>query len=310
MLTSVKIIATPIMSSEFDEKSLFSYSDDELSRLIDKAPVLAPNVYVLSPKLVAKHVVPEVLEDAVKAMEVAHALGIRVPFPRRTIKNDSSAYCIMDLIGGVTLEEEWSKLGWFTTIRLAMQLRGFIRQLRSVTSQYAGSLVSGECKSFWLDDRFRIPDKSAPSTITSFFRFWIDFVSIRKAKANASIPPLPSTAWISATANTLVLTHHDLAPRNILLDRRNQIWLVDWDFAGFYPKYFEYAAMHEFNIRESWNWFARLRWRVFSCISAGFFEREKRVLGVIQTKFTRWRVGRRFEIMQNGAPCKYQPSID
>ncbi|KAE9379684.1 hypothetical protein N431DRAFT_451518 [Stipitochalara longipes BDJ] len=232
------------MSSEFDENSLFSYYDDELSSLIDKPPVLAPNVYVLSPKLVAKHVVPEVLEDAVKAMEVAHALGIRVPITRRTIKNDSSAYCIMDPIEDITLEEAWSKLGWFTTIRLSLQLRGFIRQLRSVTSQYAGSLVSGECKSFWLDDRFRIPNRSAPSIITPFFRFWIDFVSIRKAKANTSIPPLPSTAWIPSTAKTLALTHHDLAPRNILLDRRNQIWLIDWDFAGFYPKYFEYAAMN------------------------------------------------------------------
>ncbi|KAG9231243.1 kinase-like domain-containing protein [Amylocarpus encephaloides] len=271
------------MSLEFDENSLYNYSDDELSSLIDKSPVVAPNIYVLSPKLVAKHIVPEVLGDAVEAMEVAHALGIRVPFTRRIIKNDSSACCIMDLIEGVTLEEAWSKLSWFTTIRLAFQLRGFIR-----------SLVSGECKSFWIDDRFRIPDRSAPSTITSFFGFWINFVSIRKAKKNASFPPLPSTAWIPSTAETLVLTHHDLAPRNILLDRRNQNWLVDWDFVGFYPEYFEYAAI----------------WRVFSCISAGFFEKEKRVLGVIQTKFTRWRVGRRFEIMQNGALSKYQPSIN
>jgi hypothetical protein len=215
------------MSSEFDEKSLFSYSHDELSNSIDKSPVLAANVYVLSPKLVAKKVVSEVLEDAVKAMEVAHALGIPVPFTRRTIRNDSGAYCIMDLIEGGTLEEAWSRLSWFTNIRLAFQLSGFIRQLRWVTSQYAGSLVSGECNSFWLDDRLRIPDRSAPSTITSFFRFWIDFVSIRQAKANASFPPLPSTAWIPSTAETLVLTHHDFAPRNILLNRRRQIWLID-----------------------------------------------------------------------------------
>jgi hypothetical protein len=87
----------------------------------------------------------------------------------------------MDLIEGVTLEEAWSKLSWFTTIRLAIQLRGFIRQLRSVTAQCAGSLVSGECKSFWLEDSYRIPDRSAASNITSFFGFWIDFVSIRKA---------------------------------------------------------------------------------------------------------------------------------
>jgi hypothetical protein len=105
-------------------------------------------------------------------------------------------------------------------------------------------------------------------------------------------------AWIPPTAETLVLTHHDLAPRNIKLDRCNQIWLIDWDFAGFYPKYFEYAAMNAFNIPETWNWFTRLRWWALSCISVGFFERENRVLGVIQTKSTRWRGGRRFEIMQ------------
>jgi hypothetical protein len=97
----------------------------------------------------AKNVVPLVLEDAVQAVEVAHALialGIRVPFTRRTIKYDSGAYCIIDIIEGVKLEETWPKLSWFTTIRLAFQLRGFIHQLRSVTSQYAGSLVSGQCK--------------------------------------------------------------------------------------------------------------------------------------------------------------------
>ncbi|PMD58841.1 uncharacterized protein K444DRAFT_643632 [Hyaloscypha bicolor E] len=186
----------------------------------------------------------------------------------------------MDIIEGVKLEETWPKLSWFTTIRLAFQLRGFIHQLRSVTSQYAGSLVSGQCK-------------SAPSTITSFLRFWINFVSIRKAKANASSPPLPSTAWIPPTAETLVLTHHDLAPRDILLNRHNQIRLIDGDFARFYPKYFKHASIYEFNIPESWNWFAWLRWRAFS---------------FIQTKFTRWRVGQRFEIMQNGV--KSEPSVD
>jgi len=83
---------------------------------------------VLSPKLVAKYVVPEVLDDSMKAMEVAHALGIRVPLAHHTIKNGSDAYCIMDLIEGITLEEAWPKLSWFTTIRLSFQLRGFIRQ--------------------------------------------------------------------------------------------------------------------------------------------------------------------------------------
>ncbi|PMD16974.1 hypothetical protein NA56DRAFT_283642 [Hyaloscypha hepaticicola] len=197
------------MSPELDESLLLSYSDNELSQIIDNSPTLAPGVHALSQKLVAKRVMPEVLDGAVKAMKVAHALGIRVPSTRRTIKTDSKTYWIMDFIEGVTLEAAWSKLSWFTTIRLAFQLRGFIRRLRSVTSPWAGSPVSGGCTSYWLDDKFGIPDRSPPN-ITSFFGFWVDFVSLRKAMAKASSPPVPSTAWIPATAETLVLTHHDL----------------------------------------------------------------------------------------------------
>ena len=106
---------------------------------------------------------------------------------------------------------------------------------------------------------------------------------------------------------SLIMT---FTPRNILLDCHNQIWLIDWEFAGFHPKYFEYASMYQFHKPQSWNWFAWQRWRVFSWISAGYYEKEKDVLRGIQSKFTRWRVGRRFELMQNGGPCKLKPSPD
>jgi hypothetical protein len=118
-------IATPIISSEVGENSLLSYSDEELSRIVVNSPILAPTVYALSPKLVAmkKNVVPEGLDDAVRAMEIAHALGIRAPSTRPTIQIDSGTYWIMDFIEGVALEEAWSRLSWFRTIRLAFQLR-------------------------------------------------------------------------------------------------------------------------------------------------------------------------------------------
>jgi hypothetical protein len=67
------------MSSRFDENWLLSYSDDELYRIIVNSPIMAPSVYASSIKLADKHVVAEVLDDAVRAMEVAHALDIRVP---------------------------------------------------------------------------------------------------------------------------------------------------------------------------------------------------------------------------------------
>jgi hypothetical protein len=72
-------ISRLIMLSELDENLLLGYSEDELPRIIVNSPILAPSVYTLSPKLVAKNFVAEVLDDSVRAMEIAYALGIRVP---------------------------------------------------------------------------------------------------------------------------------------------------------------------------------------------------------------------------------------
>lgn len=40
----------------------------------------------------------------------------------------------------------------------------------------------------------------------------------------------------------LVMCHGDILGRNMILDRYGKLWLVDWGFAGAYPRYFEYAA--------------------------------------------------------------------
>ena len=77
-------------------------------------------------------------------MEAATQLSVRVPAAKRIVTSNGSTYLIMERIDGVILEEAWPKLGWFATIKLALQLRRFVRLLRSLTSSTAGSLVSGE----------------------------------------------------------------------------------------------------------------------------------------------------------------------
>ncbi|KAI9748178.1 MAG: hypothetical protein M4579_007290 [Chaenotheca gracillima] len=45
---------------------------------------------------------------------------------------------------------------------------------------------------------------------------------------------------IDVTPYPLVLCHMDLCRRNMILDEEtNAIWLLDWGFAGFYPRFFE-----------------------------------------------------------------------
>jgi hypothetical protein len=205
-----------------DVELLQDYCDADLVQYIQKSPRLPhhSSIFILSPHLIAKNCQSDLLQDTIGAMEAAARLGVRVPAAKRIVTFNGNTYLIMERIDGMTLEEAWPKLGWFNSVKFALQLRWFVRLLRSLTSSTAGSLVSGECRSFYLEDRFMLPPKSSPPVITSFIQFWASFISIRQAMKTAAqdlVPP-PPTTFTPATPKTLVFTHHDLAPRNIMID--------------------------------------------------------------------------------------------
>ena len=179
------------MDLDFQDNLLQSYSETELIKHILASPPLAPisRVHLLSKNLLAKYYEPPLVDDALKAMDTAHRLGIRVPCVKRTIQSGDSVWCIMERIPGDTLEIVWSQLSWFTTIKLSLQLRYFVRCLRSLTSSTAGSLATGQCRSFYLEDRFGLPARSSPKDIAYFIRFWVGFISIRQAIKAANSGP-------------------------------------------------------------------------------------------------------------------------
>ena len=55
---------------------------------------------------------------------------------------------------------------------------------------------------------------------------------------------LCSGGSLSSKFGTLVMCHMDIALRNLTLDRHGQLWLLDWEWAGFYPKELEIASLH------------------------------------------------------------------
>jgi thiamine kinase-like enzyme len=99
-----------------------------------------------------------------------------------------------------------------------------------------------------LEDFFGLPDRSSPENIGYFIKFWVRFVSIRQEITAVKQSRPEPKGRIPPTSRTFVFTHHDLAPRNLLLDPTGKLWLLDWDLAGFYPLYFEYAAMQNFHV--------------------------------------------------------------
>ncbi|KAJ5114458.1 hypothetical protein NUU61_000217 [Penicillium alfredii] len=94
-----------------------------------------------------------------------------------------------------------------------------------------------------------------PGDMEHFFRFWINFTSMRKAMQTAHQREMSTPEHQMLPTGSFVFTHHDLAPRNILLSPSGELWLLDWDLAGFYPIYFEYAAMQNFRMPQHWGFF-------------------------------------------------------
>jgi thiamine kinase-like enzyme len=108
--------------------------------------------------------------------------------------------------------------------------------------------------------------------------------------------------FVPSTPTSLVFTHHDLAPRNLFLDEQGYLWLMDWQFSGWYPIYFEYASMQNFHVFASWSWVERLRWRIFTWISVRIHRRERKTLERVRWKLTRFPLGRKGKVLQEGAP--------
>ncbi len=246
------------MFSDARDQQLLSCSDLDLLHCIDESPPhpSTKRITLLSPGLVAKYCMSGHMEDEVKGMDVARELRIRVPSIKRTIKTARYGYIIMERIHGTSLDDLGGQMGWIMTIRLAFQLRYAVRRLRSLTSSTAGSLSSGECRSFWLDDRYNLPARSTPDAIASFIEFWSKFTPPFGRRQSSSEPLKTNKNHLPLTSTSLVFTHHDLASRNLLVDKRGQLWLLDWEYSGWYPIYFEYAAMQNFIPSRDWGWVA------------------------------------------------------
>lgn len=290
------------METAFQDDQLLDYSESELVQFLETSPSLEKygSIILLSSRYLAKSYRANEAEDAIRATELAVGLGIHVPRIRRTVIHGGTAYCIMDRILGKSLEVEWPRLGWIATARLALQLRQIINRLRSIPSPTAGSPVSGECRSFYIEDRYSLPPRADSEQINSFINFWVNFVSIRQEVKKTRTQHSACANPVLSGDHPLVFTHHDLAPRNILLDSEGQVWLTDWDEAGWYPKFFEYAAMHNFIMPSSWSRITRWRWNICAWVAAGFYDKEARWLDLIRSKFTRFPAGRRFNMKANG----------
>lgn len=68
----------------------------------------------------------------------------------------------------------------------------------------------------------------------------------RNSRLSSELPEVMRIATVleaQVAPFTPVLTHNDVVPQNVMLDRSNRIWLIDWDYGGYGHPLFDIAGI-------------------------------------------------------------------
>jgi serine/threonine protein kinase len=155
---------------------------------------------------------------------------ILVPYVYLVFRQNGCQYIVMQYVDGVTLEHQWDIMDESGRSEILTQFAKYMRQLRALDSSSSrpGPIDNTACRGQW----FTIYNAGP-------FQTHAELVEWLNHKADVA----HSSADAFTTNHRLVFTHQDLAPRNFILDRKNQLWVIDWELAGWYPAYFEYACV-------------------------------------------------------------------
>ncbi|KAH8902074.1 hypothetical protein BR93DRAFT_954145 [Coniochaeta sp. PMI_546] len=250
MSTANAISSHPCQKPVFplDGIDLKTVSNEQLAKLYDTAPVLSyqgAKIVRISETLVLKgggNVAPTEAQNVKFAARQTH---IRIPEVHRVFQcslpeepMQDSCLIVMDYIPGRSLDQCWSFLDDATRHDVALQTSTMIDSLQSMSLNHMppgpiGGTPDAPFRGCWFSDY-----GAGPFATLQDLEDWCNHKIDVCLRFNQAAPNTPRFAF-----RDVVLTHQDIAPRNLILDPTNQLWLIDWAHAGIYPKGFEHAAL-------------------------------------------------------------------
>jgi aminoglycoside phosphotransferase (APT) family kinase protein len=200
------------------------------------------------------------LTEAATLQYIAENISVPVPKVWCSFMRNGRAYLVMERIYGHGFTTDWGQRSQESKDRLYSQLQSMIKELRSlprpldvgVQSVTGGSLC--DCRVAAPGVRFGPfqtvqgfhkylrkgiqPEEMEKPTITSE-EDWKDVTEMAAKQDGARGPP--------------VFSHGDLSPANVLVRGDNVVGIIDWEFSGWYPEYWEYTSAWSFQgIETEW----------------------------------------------------------
>jgi aminoglycoside phosphotransferase len=197
------------------------------------------------------------LTEAATLAFIASKTSIPVPRAHCAFVRKNRAIIVMDRIQGVSLAEALPALSDVDRKAIFEQLRSMFQELRSlppppgvgIESCVGGSLRDSRIPRSW--PRF------GPFKTVQEFHLWLrhglwpedhperkddqDWREIKDMAAKQDGPWPPP-----------VFTHGDLNPSNILVQGNRVTGIIDWEFAGWYPHYWEYTSTWYWALMRPW----------------------------------------------------------
>jgi aminoglycoside phosphotransferase (APT) family kinase protein len=156
-----------------------------------------------------------------------------IPIPRVYEEGSEPGRSItMDYVEGYPLDKVWNQLSKEQKLDIASQLRAILTELRELKGSYVGSLNRGKA----VDGRRSDFEGGPFDTEVEFNNFLL----------SDTIPSCPNILRDIArrslrTDHEIVFTHGDFHPRNILVKDGRVVGLLDWEYSGWYPEYWEFV---------------------------------------------------------------------
>jgi aminoglycoside phosphotransferase len=189
---------------------------------------------------------------------LAENTAVPVPKVYCSFLHKDRAYIVMERIHGEELPKAWNNMSEKSIEGVLAQLRRIFQELRALTPPPRTGVES--CIGGSLYDS-RIPrgnPRFGPFKTIQEFHFWLrrdlkpeDLKDREKDQDWQDLQDMISKQdgpWPQPN-----FTHGDLNPFNILVREGNIVGIIDWEFSGWYPNYWEYTSAWFGNVtRTEW----------------------------------------------------------
>lgn len=190
------------------------------------------------------------LTEAATMKYISENTSIPVPKVHCSFVHKDCTYILMERVKGVSIGRVLHTLGDDGRQKVFAQLKRMMDEMRSLPPTPATGVQSCTGGSLFDSRIARNADtRFGPFATIQDFHFWLrggfrynDHKHKERMKSEEGQEMADMEAMQDGPWPPPVFTHGDLNPTNILVHGQEVVAIIDWEFSGWYPHYWEYTA--------------------------------------------------------------------